>query len=108
MADENTASKAPAGSANAAKPAKALHVGQRLTIQRGEERFEVDVLALADARGPATTAQALYRETDVSRVEREAAREQRRLASQGYHAPDSKPDKRARRLIRALGDLDAL
>ena len=94
--------------ATAAKPAKAVHVGQRLTIQRGDERFEIDVLALSDQRGPAPAAQALYRETDVSRVEREAAREQRRLANQGYHAPESKPDKRARRLIRALGDLDAL
>jgi len=26
----------------------------------------------------------------------------------GYRAPETKPDKRARRLIRALGDIDAL
>ena len=35
-------------------------------------------------------------------------REQRRLANAGFQAPKSKPDKRARRLIQALGDLDAL
>ena len=33
---------------------------------------------------------------------------ERRAANAGYRAPAGKPDKRARRLIRALGDLDAL
>lgn len=91
-----------------AKPAKALHVGDRLLVTRGEDRFELTVLALTEQRGPASVAHALYAESDASRVAREAAREQRRIDSAGYHAPQGKPDKRARRLIRALGDLDAL
>jgi ribosome-associated heat shock protein Hsp15 len=94
---------APAG-----KPAKALHVGDRLRLSRGEEQFDLTVLALSEQRGPASVAHSLYAESDASRVARVAAREQRRIDNAGYHAPQGKPDKRARRLIRALGDLDAL
>ena len=89
----------------AAKPARGVHVGDRLSIRRGEEAFVVDVVALSEQRGPAAVAQALYRETETSRSSREALREQRRM--QGPPGPASKPDKRARRLIRALGDIDA-
>ena len=38
---------------------------------------------------------------------REALRLQRAAARDGYLPPEHKPDKRARRLIRALGDIDA-
>ena len=90
------------------KPATLLHAGDMLRIARGEERFEVAVLTLSTQRGPASIAQALYRETDESHAEREAERERRRMEATGYRAPLSKPDKRARRLIRALGDIDAM
>jgi ribosome-associated heat shock protein Hsp15 len=59
-------------------------------------------------RGPAKVAQALYRETEASRLAREQFRAQRAAERAGYSAPESRPDKRARRLIRALGDIDAL
>ena len=88
-----------------AKPAKAVHAGDRVRVRRGEETFVVDVVALSEQRGPASVAQALYRETDESRTARDTLREQRRM--QGHAAPATKPDKRARRLIRALGDIDA-
>lgn len=91
-----------------AKPSKALHVGDRLFITRGEECFEIEVRALSEQRGPASVAQTLYAETEASRVARAAAREQRRIEQAGYQAPEGKPDKRARRLIRALGDIDSL
>lgn len=91
-----------------AKPAKSVHVGDRLRIRRAEESQLVNVLALSEQRGPASVAQGLYRETEESRSAREALREQRRLEGAGYAKPTSKPDKRARRLIRALGDIDAL
>ena len=77
-------------------------------IARGEETFEVAVLGLSDVRGPAPVAQALYAESDASRAQREAARAQRAAARAGYRPPEGRPDKRARRLIRALGDIDAL
>ena len=87
------------------KPAKVLRLGDRLKVSRGEERLDVEVLALSDKRGPASAAQLLYRETEASREAREQLAAQRRLI--GSNAPSSKPDKRARRLIRALGDIDA-
>lgn len=84
------------------KPAKLLHAGDMLKISRGEERLEVEVLALADKRGPASVAQALYRESEASRLAREAQREQRRLV--GMQAPRQRPDKHARRELRRLKD----
>ncbi len=91
-----------------AKPSRGVRVGDALVIARGEERFEVEVIALSNARGPASIAQALYRESDASRLAREKARDLRAAERAGFRAPETKPDKRARRLIHALGDLDAL
>jgi ribosome-associated heat shock protein Hsp15 len=90
------------------KPSRILHPGESLRVRRGDETFEVEVLALTDKRGPASVAQTLYRESDESRARREAERERRKAERAGYQAPQGKPDKRARRLIRALGDIDAL
>lgn len=84
------------------KPAKVLHVGDRLKITRGEEKLEVDVLALGDKRGPAAVAQSWYRETDASVALREAAREQRLLI--GTSGPLKRPDKHARRDLRRMKD----
>ena len=94
---------------NGAKPkaAKSVRVGDRLHIVRGEDRYEIDVLGLSQVRGPASVAQQLWQETEAGRQMRETAAEQRRLEGSGYAKPASKPDKRARRLIRALGDIDA-
>lgn len=91
-----------------AKASRALRGGEMLRITRGEERFEVQVVALSDERGPASVAQTLYAETEASRTQREQARALRIAERNGYRPPETRPDKRARRLIRALGDLDAL
>lgn len=91
-----------------AKPARSVHVGDQLVVQRGEERFEVEAIALSDVRGPASMAQTLYRESEASKLAREQARALRAAERAGFRPPESKPDKRARRLIRALGDIDAL
>ncbi|QNN46294.1 RNA-binding S4 domain-containing protein [Thermomonas brevis] len=91
-----------------AKPSRSVRVGDALRVARMEERFEVEVLALSDVRGPASVAQTLYRESEASKLAREQARAQRAAERAGYHPPETKPDKRARRLIRALGDIDAL
>ncbi len=90
-----------------AKPSRTLRVGDALRIARGEELFEVAVLALCDRRGPASVARTLYEESEASRVERERIRAFRAAERAGYRPPETKPDKRARRLIRALGDIDA-
>lgn len=90
------------------KPAKSVRAGDKLNITRLEERFEVEVVAVGDQRGSAAVAQALYRETEASRAARAEAAERRRLERTGYAKPPTKPDKRARRLIIALGDIDAM
>lgn len=90
-----------------AKPARAVRVGDGLRIARGEEIFEVMVAGLSDTRGPATVARTLYTEADASRLAREARMADLRAARAGYQAPEQRPDKRARKLIRALGDIDA-
>ena len=91
-----------------AKAARSVRIGDALRIARGEEHFEVQVRGLSEKRGPASVAQALYVESETSRANREAARATRAAERAGYQAPGTKPDKRARKLIRALGDLDAL
>ena len=90
-----------------AKASRAVRVGDALRIARGEELYDVEVRALSDVRGPAPVAQALYAESEESRIRREAARALRAAERSGYRAPQTRPDKRARRLIRALGDVDA-
>ncbi len=90
------------------KASRAVRVGDALRVTRGDEVFELEVLGLSDTRGPAKLAQTLYAESAASRQAREEARARRAAEREGYRAPEGKPDKRARRLIRALGDLDAL
>lgn len=94
----------------AGKPCKAsstVKIGDNLRITRGEEMFEVEVTALAHKRGSAALAQTLCRESEASVAARKAVIEQRRAERAGYQPPSKRPDKRARRLIRALGDIDA-
>jgi ribosome-associated heat shock protein Hsp15 len=90
------------------RAAKAVRVGDLICIRRGKETLIVETAALSERRGPAAIAQTLYRETEASRAAREAEREKRRLEGAGYAKPATKPDKRARRLIRALGDIDMM
>ena len=90
------------------KPSRMLRIGDALSVTRANELYEITVRGLSEQRGPAPAAQALYEESEASRLKRESERELKRLANAGYRPPQSKPDKRARRLIQALGDLDAL
>lgn len=88
------------------KASRTVRVGDALRVVRGEEVFEIEVLGISDDRGPAPVAQQLYRESDASVQAREEVRLARRAARDGYRPPEHRPDKRARRLIRALGDID--
>lgn len=91
-----------------AKASRVVRIGDVLRVARGEDSFEIQVRALSDNRGPASVAQTLYAESESSCARRESARATRAAERAGYRAPDTKPDKRARRLIRALGDIDTL
>ena len=90
------------------KSSRAIRVGERMRVQRGDEVFDIAVLGLSDTRGPASVAQLLYLEDEASKAKRAEQRALRAAQHTGYLPPEHKPDKRARRLIRALGDIDAL
>ncbi len=92
----------------AVKAAKLVRVGDRLQITREQEKYDIEVILLSGKRGSAAIAQALYSEAAEHRARREAERERRRMENAGMQPPLNKPDKRARRLILALGDIDAL
>lgn len=86
------------------KPSKVLHVGDRVRLTRGEERLELEIVALSEQRGSASVAQTLYRETEASRLAREQARELRRLSGSGLNRPPTRPNKQERRKLRRLKD----
>lgn len=81
------------------KPARKVHPGDRLTVHRGEEVFDIEVLGINDRRRPASEAQLLYAETAESLARREAEAERRRQ-QRGDAGPARRPDKRERRHIR--------
>jgi ribosome-associated heat shock protein Hsp15 len=83
------------------KPAKEVRVGDRLEITVGEAVFAVEVLGLADKRGPASQAQGLYLESEESRARRERQRDLRRMAPPPGHDLQGRPSKRDRRRLEA-------
>jgi ribosome-associated heat shock protein Hsp15 len=84
------------------KAARSVAVGDRLRINRNNTEFIVDILALADKRGPAKVAQTLYEETPESMASREELREQKKVerAVNANMVPPKRPGKRDRRLIK--------
>jgi ribosome-associated heat shock protein Hsp15 len=91
-----------------AKPSRGVRIGTKLLIERAGERYEVEVLGLSDTRGPAPLAQALYLESDDSKARRQEQAALRAAERAGYQPPETRPNKKARRLIRALGDIEML
>ena len=85
-----------------AKPAREVRVGDTVEVRRGALSWTVVVRALAERRGPASEAAALYEETEESRV----AREQRRLELKVARPPGAdlgaRPTKQDRRRLDAL------
>lgn len=81
------------------KPSRTLKVGDRLSIRRGQDEYEVVVQALSDKRGPASVAQQLYQEDEQGRQRRERLAEERRLQAATEPRPARRPDKKGRRQI---------
>jgi len=81
------------------KSAREVRVGDRLQIKTEAGDFQVEVLILSEVRGPASVAQALYRETGESRASRLKSAEERRAMKQLAPAPAGRPSKRDRRRI---------
>lgn len=84
------------------KPARELHVGDTVDITVGGLRRTVVVQGLADKRGPAPVAQALYEETAESVGRRERHLAERRLARPLGADLGARPTKLDRRRLEAL------
>ncbi len=82
-----------------AKPAREVRTGDMLRIRNEGGEFEVEVLQLSEMRGPAAVAQALYRETELSKEARIKVAEERKALQQYAPLPERRPSKRDRRRI---------
>ena len=82
-----------------AKPARDVKSGDTLQLKNEAGDFVVEVLALSEMRGPAATAQTLYRETEASKEARAKAAEERKAMQQFMPLPERRPSKRDRRRI---------
>jgi ribosome-associated heat shock protein Hsp15 len=80
-----------------AKPAREIHIGDRLHIRTETGDFHVEVRELSEIRGPAAVAQTLYHETDESRELRLKLAEERRAALRQGLLQEGKPSRRDRR-----------
>ena len=80
-----------------AKPSREVRVADMLRIKNDGGEFEVEVLALAEMRGPAAVAQTLYRETEASQQARLKLAAERKAMQQFAPLPDRRPTKRDRR-----------
>ncbi|WP_423823111.1 S4 domain-containing protein [Salinisphaera sp. SPP-AMP-43] len=83
-----------------AKPSSTVRAGQRLQVTKGEVVFEVEIDAVAEKRGPASQAQALYTETQASVERRTEQAAERRAARLSMPRPSARPDKKQRRQLR--------
>jgi ribosome-associated heat shock protein Hsp15 len=84
------------------KPARELHVGDTVEVTIGGLRRTVVVQGLAERRGPAAAAQALYEETPESIERREQYLTERRLARPLGSDLGTRPTKLDRRRLDAL------
>lgn len=90
-----------------AKPSREVRAGDQIELRTGYDTRTVVVMALSSVRGPATVAATLYQETEASRLAREAAAEQRRLAPEPAAAiRQGRPSKKDRRDIDAARGRD--
>jgi ribosome-associated heat shock protein Hsp15 len=81
------------------KPAREVKIGDQLRVTNDGGDFEIEVLGLSDVRGPASVAQALYRESEESKAARAKAAEERKANRDYAPAPIGRPSKRDRRRI---------
>ena len=87
-----------------AKAAREVHISDMLRITNDSGEFEVEVLHLSEARGPASVAQTLHRETDASRELRLKVAAERKAMMQFEQLPPGRPSKRDRgKIIRFRG-----
>jgi ribosome-associated heat shock protein Hsp15 len=86
------------GHGQAAKPARAVRVNDRIEIRQPGTVRELLVLGLDAMRGPATVARTLYKETEASILAQQQAAEARKFGIEPASAQElGRPTKRDRR-----------
>jgi ribosome-associated heat shock protein Hsp15 len=84
---------------DSAKRSKPVRVGDRVAFRIGPFRYDVEVRGLAERRGPAAVAAALYLETAASKAAREAHAERLRTSAAIFQEGAGRPTKKQRRAI---------
>lgn len=84
---------------DAIKPARAVKMGDKLTIDNGSNAWEVVVTGISNTRGSATIAATLYEETALSIEKRENDQLARRLFREPALELKGRPTKRDRRAL---------
>ena len=82
-----------------ATPGRTIRPGTRLDIRKGGLSWEIEVLAIAKQRRPATEAALLYAENEASRLKRQTLIHERREIGADSGDTDGRPSKRDRRMI---------
>ncbi|SEO51334.1 heat shock protein Hsp15 [Duganella sp. CF517] len=84
------------------KPARTVRIGDKLDIDNGSDRWEIDVMNLSDVRQAAPIARNLYEETDESVERRANVAENRKMFREPTADFKGRPTKRDRRQMGKL------
>ena len=84
------------------KPARALRVGDRITLMRGAVDFECEVAAFPARRGAAREVASCYSESPASAARRTEFAARMRLAAALAPRPAGRPEKHERRVLRRM------
>lgn len=88
------------------KVSREVSVGDTLRIAQGWDEREVEILRLSDQRRSASEAQTMYCESEESIARRQQSAQARKLAGGMTERPARRPDKRERRQMQVLRDLE--
>jgi len=81
------------------KPARTMHVGDRVSVRKQGLVWEIEVTGLSDRRGGAVEAAKLYRETDEGRTAREERIKELQAARAAQPLYPGRPTKKQRRKL---------
>lgn len=87
---------------NRVKPSRTVEINAIIKLRQGSDKKIIQVLALSEKRGNATTAQLLYKETPNSIEERLKNTQLRKLNALYMPSPNKRPDKKQRRELLKL------
>ena len=81
------------------KRSRAMKVGDEIALRQGPYHHRLTVTGLADRRGPASVAAALYQEDATSLTARQALAEKLKLQTPNFFGGTGRPTKKQRRDI---------